>query len=172
MSTRSVSANSVCCDVEDLGVFLPGTWRVRRRLVSASPAQSGWAYGRAVIDVVDDELHYLETLTVNYADYQGHASRRYRYCPNPSGTADVLFADGRFFHTLDLRRGRWRAEHLCSCDVYVGSFRVLDPDRWLIRWRVRGPHKELRITTLLEREVTNEAAATPPAMRADRKTAE
>ena len=137
--------------VDDLVEFLCGDWRLRRRLVSLESQQSGMAEGQANFRLLDDGLDYIETAEVRFAGYSGRATRRHRYRLAGSGRADVCFADGRFFHALDLRRGRWRAEHVCGRDIYCGSFRVLGPGLWVVRWRVRGPHKDLRITSLYER---------------------
>ncbi len=62
--------------------------------------------------------------------------------PGPAGTAEVAFADGRFFHALDLRSGRWTAEHQCGADLYEADFTVVSPAEWRLRWLVHGPAKD------------------------------
>ena len=59
----------------------------------------------------------------------------------------MRFADGRFFHGLDLRSGRHIADHPCSADLYRGDFTVRDADHWRVVWRVRGPAKDLELVT-------------------------
>ena len=67
------------------------------------------------------------------------------------GTAEVRFADGRFFYLLDLRPGRWEAEHGCGEDRYLLAHRVLSDDLLEERWRVRGPAKDYLAITRLQR---------------------
>lgn len=137
--------------VDDLIGFLNGDWVLRRRLVSLEPRQSGAAQGEANFRLSGDGLDYRETADVRFAGHAGRASREHRYRLVDQGCAEVFFADGRPFHRLDLRRGRWRVEHVCGEDVYRGSFRVLGPGLWVVRWKVRGPRKNLRITSVYER---------------------
>lgn len=59
----------------------------------------------------------------------------------------MRFADGRFFHDLDLRSGHHVADHPCSADLYRGEFSVYDAERWRTMWRVKGPAKDLLLTT-------------------------
>jgi hypothetical protein len=139
--------------VDDLAEFLCGEWRLARRLVALDTLHSGTAEGQASFRLVGErlELEYCETAEVHFADYCGRATREHRYRLVEPGCAEVCFADGRLFHRLDLRRGRWRAEHVCGEDVYRGSFRVLGPGLWVARWRVRGPRKNLRIVSVYQR---------------------
>ncbi len=81
------------------------------------------------------------------------AERTLRFLPGSApGTADVRFADGRPFHDLDLSSGRHVADHPCSADLYRGEFTVRDADHWRSVWRVRGPAKDLVLTTDYARE--------------------
>ena len=137
--------------VDDLIRFLHGDWRLVRRLVSMEPRRSGTAEGQAGFRLSDGGLHYHEVAEVRFAGHSGRATREHHYRLVERGCAEVCFADGSPFHRLDLRRGRWRAEHVCGEDVYRGSFRVLGPRLWVVRWKVRGPRKNLRITSVYER---------------------
>ncbi|MEU7056518.1 DUF6314 family protein [Streptomyces sp. NPDC046197] len=81
------------------------------------------------------------------------AERTLRFLPGSvPGTAEVRFADGRPFHDLDLRSGRYVAGHPCAADLYQGEFTVRDADHWRVVWRVRGPAKDLVLTTDYVRE--------------------
>lgn len=137
--------------VDDLAEFLRGDWHLIRRLVSLDPERSGTAEGQASFSSVEDGLTYRESVNVRFAGYGGSATRSHRYRLDGRGLAQVCFADGRLFHALDLRSGRWRAEHVCGQDLYRGSFRVLGPGLWVARWRVYGPRKNLRIMSVYER---------------------
>lgn len=67
-------------------------------------------------------------------------------------TWHVTFDDGRYFHP-------WlpgeMVEHPCGADHYEGFIELIEAtgaiDSWRVRWRVRGPDKDLRIETLLSR---------------------
>ncbi|APZ42166.1 DUF6314 family protein [Acidihalobacter ferrooxydans] len=142
--------------VDNLAEFLCGQWRLTRRLASLDTQRSGTATGQADFSLLEGTLRFHETLQLRFDGYCGQATREHRYRLVEPHCAEVCFTDDRLFHRLDLRRGRWRDVHLCGEDVYYGSFRVLGPELWITRWRVRGPRKDLRITTLLEREKTME----------------
>lgn len=64
---------------------------------------------------------------------------------------EVFFADGRFFHGLDLSDGEDTPVHQCAPDHYLGSFVLQDRDRWRYTWRVSGPSKDLTLDTRLTR---------------------
>ncbi|WP_063760713.1 DUF6314 family protein [Streptomyces aureocirculatus] len=92
-------------------------------------------------------LHH-ESGTFTWHGVARPAERTLRFLPGEGpGTAAVHFADGRFFHDLDLRSGRHTADHPCARDLYRGAFEVYDADRWRTRWRVAGPAKDLLLTT-------------------------
>ncbi|MEW2163256.1 DUF6314 family protein [Streptomyces sp. NPDC007084] len=76
------------------------------------------------------------------------AERTLRFLPGQgAGSVLVRFSDGRPFHDLDLATGRYVADHPCSADLYRGEFTVRDEDHWRTVWRVRGPAKDLVLTT-------------------------
>lgn len=79
------------------------------------------------------------------------ASRTLRLRPRPDGTAEVDFADGRYFHDLDLRSGRWTAVHPCAADRYEGTFTAVTADEWHLEWRVAGPAKDQLLRSVYRR---------------------
>ncbi|MFG2308217.1 DUF6314 family protein [Streptomyces sp. NPDC048566] len=95
------------------------------------------------------------------------AERTLRFLPGGApGAALVRFSDGRPFHDLDLATGRYVADHPCSADLYRGEFTVRDADHWRTVWRVRGPAKDLVLTTDYTRESSGprpeDAGTAPP----------
>jgi hypothetical protein len=96
-------------------------------------------------------MSYTESGELRFGGHTGPATRRLALCPGAGGTAEVRFADGRFFYLLDLRPGRWEAEHGCGEDLYLLSHRVLSDDLLEERWRVRGPAKDYLAITRLQR---------------------
>ncbi len=57
------------------------------------------------------------------------------------------FADGRVFHDWV-----WGSvvEHACAPDDYTGVLGGV-ADRWTVRWEARGPAKDYRLDSVLER---------------------
>lgn len=97
--------------------------------------------------MADGGLSYRESGHLAFADYRGPAERVYRFrFPGP-GRAQVFFADGRFFHALDLSGGADNVEHRCGDDLYRGRYALEDAQRWTLRWRVTGPRKDLLLAT-------------------------
>lgn len=93
-----------------------------------------------------DELAWCEEGELVSASHRGPARRAMRVVP--AGAAwEVLFEDGRPFHPLDLAQGRCDVVHLCGADRYDGSFHMPAPGRLVVRWRVRGPAKDLEIVS-------------------------
>jgi hypothetical protein len=150
--------------VPDALPFLLGAWHIDRRIddhvmgVSGSFAGGGrWTPAGAELvhgpDLVHRaELAYEERGELRFNGHRGPASRSLIYRGRPDGTADVLFADGRYFYHLDQRPGSWSARHDCGRDVYELSARLLRSGSFEERWRVRGPGKDYEIMTALVRD--------------------
>lgn len=138
--------------VADTLGYLAGRWRVRRTVEDRAAGETGLFEG--VADFTPDGaggLAHAERGRFGWRGASREATREHSYGPGPDGTALVAFPDGRPFHDLDLRTGRWSAVHGCAPDRYEGAFTVLGPDRWRVVWRVTGPAKNLLLTTLHER---------------------
>ncbi|MFJ4714658.1 DUF6314 family protein [Streptomyces sp. NPDC088785] len=137
--------------VADVRAFLAGSWHVERTVRDLADDVTGVFTGTA--DFTADPatagaLRHLESGSFTWRGIARPARRTLLYLPGePPGTAEVRFADGRFFHGLDLRTGRHVADHPCSADLYRGEFTVYDAGRWRTVWRVRGPAKDLVLTT-------------------------
>lgn len=137
--------------VADLAAFLLGRWAVARRIVDLRDSSEAAFEGEALVCPCPSGLGYAERGELRGTTYRGGASRAWTYVLREPGLADVRFPDGRPFHDLDLRTGRWEAEHRCGADVYRGGFAVTSPDAWTVRWSVGGPRKDLRLVTALTR---------------------
>jgi hypothetical protein len=143
--------------VPDLWAYLPGTWRTGRTVRDLASGDEGRFDGVTVFEpfaspgspgVPGAGLTQREDGDFVWQGVSRPAGRTLRLLPGPTpGTADVRFADGREFHALDLAAGRFTATHPCAADLYEGEFTVLDADRWRTVWRVRGPAKDLVLTT-------------------------
>ncbi|MER5441263.1 DUF6314 family protein [Streptomyces sp. NPDC002790] len=140
--------------VSDVLAFLAGRWRVERTVRDLSEGVTGVFGGTTVFTDEGEGLLHFESGTFEWHGVARPAERTLRYLPGEEpGTAVVRFADGRFFHGLDLRAGQHVADHPCSADLYRGEFTVYDSRRWRSVWRVKGPAKDLVLTTDYRRVV-------------------
>ncbi|NUP18068.1 MAG: hypothetical protein HOZ81_18660 [Streptomyces sp.] len=140
--------------VPDVLTYLAGSWQVGRTVRDLASGTEGEFSGTTVFGRLDDGglLHH-ESGTFLWQGVRRPAERTLRFLPGDTrGTADVRFTDGRPFHDLDLTSGRYTADHPCSADLYRGEFTVLGEDHWRTVWRVRGPAKDLVLTTDYARE--------------------
>ncbi|TXS45873.1 hypothetical protein EAO75_24065 [Streptomyces sp. uw30] len=140
--------------VPDALTYLAGRWRAERTVRDLASEGTGEFSGTTVFGPLEGGgLLHRESGTFVWQSVPRPAERTLRFLPGSSpGTVDVRFADGRPFHDLDLTSGRHVADHPCSADVYRGEFTVLDEDHWRTLWRVRGPAKDLVLTTDYARE--------------------
>ncbi|MEV8552118.1 DUF6314 family protein [Streptomyces glaucescens] len=130
--------------------FLAGSWRVDRSVRDLATGDEGRFRGTTVFGRMEDgALLHRESGSFLWHGVARPAGRTLRFLPGPdgAGTAEVRFADGRPFHDLDLTTGHWVARHPCAADLYRGEFTVRDTDHWRTVWRVRGPAKDLVLTT-------------------------
>lgn len=138
--------------VHDLLGYLHGAWIFERKVFDALREETATAKGRArfVDELMNGQpgLRYREEGELDLGAITLQTEREYIYgFLADGGVAEVRFADGRFFHVLDLSKGMVRVEHRCGEDIYQGLFRVLTDQAWLSVWRVTGPRKSQVITT-------------------------
>ncbi|MFD7766652.1 DUF6314 family protein [Streptomyces sp. NPDC059787] len=134
--------------VPDALGYLSGHWRAERTVRDLANGEEGRFEGTVVFGPLEGGgLLQSESGDFTWRGVTRPAERTLRFLPGPGGTADVRFADGRPFHDLDLTSGRHVADHPCSADLYRGEFTVRDADHWRTVWRVRGPAKDLELTT-------------------------
>nr|WP_203644425.1 DUF6314 family protein [Streptomyces sp. SID14478] len=128
--------------------YLGGTWGVERTVRDLTDDVTGTFTGTTEFTPDDGGLLHFESGAFLWRGTARPAERTLRYLPGEiPGTAVVHFADGRFFHDLDLRTGHHVADHPCSADLYRGEFTVSGADHWRTVWRVKGPAKDLVLTT-------------------------
>lgn len=138
--------------VPDALDYLTGRWRADRTVRDLAGDEEGRFEGTVVFGPLEGGgLLQSESGDFTWRGVTRPAERTLRFLPGPGGTADVRFADGRPFHGLDLTTGRYVADHPCSADLYRGEFTVRDADHWRTVWRVRGPAKDLELTTAYAR---------------------
>ncbi|MFE2299818.1 DUF6314 family protein [Streptomyces sp. NPDC059445] len=136
--------------VEDVLAYLAGSWRVERTVRDLASDAEGRFTGTTVFEPLGDDggLLHRESGTFVWQGVARPAERTLRFLPGRTpGTALVRFSDGRPFHDLDLTGGRYVADHPCAADLYRGEFSVRDENHWRSVWRVRGPAKDLVLST-------------------------
>ena len=146
------SSGAAPVHVQDLIGYLRGPWLFERKVFDGAREQEVTATGHArfVDELMNGKpgLRYREDGELDLGDLTVQTEREYIYgFLADGGVAEVRFADGRFFHVLDLSKGMVRVEHQCGEDTYHGLFRVLTDQAWLSVWRVMGPRKSQVITT-------------------------
>jgi hypothetical protein len=140
--------------VPDVLAHLAGRWRVERSVRDLASGDEGHFEGVTAFSALPEGgLLHEESGTFTWCGVARPAERTLRFLPGSSpGTADVRFADGRPFHSLDLATGHHVTDHPCAADLYRGEFTVRDADHWRTVWRVGGPAKDLVLTTDYARE--------------------
>lgn len=122
-----------------------GAWRLRKQITPSEGPKVQFD-GKAQLTPVDTGLAYLETGTLRIgAGPPMEASRRYTWTRD----FDVLFEDGRFFHTIPFEGQT--AEHWCDPDMYRVQY---DFARWpcfVVTWNVSGPRKAYTSVCTYER---------------------
>src|SRR3546814_2921742 len=102
----------------DLKAFRQGEWSLERRVQDRRAAQDGRLSGAAAFTADGSGLLCREEGRLAIGAHEGPALQSYRYVFSTAARAAVHFADGRFFHDLDLTAGAWRCTHLCDPDRY------------------------------------------------------
>ena len=152
IDTGRSTARAAPIRVHDLMEYLRGPWLFERKVFDTTRKEEATANGQArfVDELMNGKpgLRYREDGELDLDGITVQTEREYIYgFLADGGVAEVRFADGRFFHVLDLSKGMVRVEHQCGDDNYQGLFRVLTDQAWLSVWRVTGPRKSQVITT-------------------------
>lgn len=130
-----------------------GEWAVERRIADARTGRPGRFRGRARFAPDAAGLVYDEEGLLSLAggpDYP--AARRYVWRAGGAGAIDVLFADGRFFHSFEPDAPRPESAHDCPPDLYRVRYDFSLWPRWTAEWRVAGPRKDYAMVTTYSRE--------------------
>jgi hypothetical protein len=142
--------------VPDLRAYLVGTWSVERTMLDRSTGARGTFSGTVAFapdaTAHDGALHQREDGTVRWDAYEGPATREYVWRPGSHpGSMDVCFPDGRPFHSVDLTGAVAEGAHWCSPDDYRVHYEAVGADELRYTWDVRGPAKDLLLTSVLRR---------------------
>lgn len=125
-----------------------GTWRLERDVVheGAPPARFE---GEARFVSGQGGLIYREAGLLTVAgQVPMRAERGYLWRAGKSGGIDVIFEDGRFFHSITSSA---EARHWCDPDMYDVCYDFEDWPDWSATWQVRGPRKAYRMVSRYSR---------------------
>jgi len=130
-----------------LHAFLAGTWHLDRLARDRRAGVRHVFTGTALATPEGDGLLLDETVAWQVGGQSLTGHRRLHLAFPAPWRAVVRFADGRFFHNLDLTAGVGGMHHDCPPDRYRGRYRLLGPDAFRVLWLVRGPRKDLVLAT-------------------------
>ena len=137
------------------GLLLPtdllGDWSLRRTVHDRLAGVTGDVTGTTTLTSTGpDDVRWDEAGTLRFGDRVTPVSRTLVVRRGPDERWTVHFADGRVFH--DWVWGS-TVEHACAPDDYTGVL-AGSAERWTVRWDARGPAKDHRIDSVLERRTT------------------
>ncbi|PRY26741.1 hypothetical protein CLV78_101842 [Aliiruegeria haliotis] len=122
---------------------LSGTWILDRDIADARTGQRQRLTGTAEFAARDGGLDYFETGRLVLPGGQNlTATRRYLWRVRQGGRVEVLFEDGRYFHSFTFGEAAPKAHHWCDPDDYRVSYDFSAWPVWSSRWSVNGPRKE------------------------------
>lgn len=125
-----------------------GDWVIRRDIEDLRAGETGALAGTARFTPAPGGLAYLEEGALTLANRPPvAASRSYFWRQGGAGVIEVLFADGRLFHSFDAEDTAPAAVHDCPPDRYRVRYDFRSWPRWTAEWRVRGPRKDYAMVT-------------------------
>ncbi len=99
---------------------------------------------------------YVERGCLALGNHRGMAEQKYQFEFQKNDQAQVYFNDGRFFYSLDLKKGKKEIEHQCGSDHYLGEIQVISKRQYSCTWHVTGPQKDYCSYTLFSRKSPTE----------------
>lgn len=127
---------------------LLGDWTLRRTVDDRLAGVTGTVAGSTTLTLTaPDEVRWDEAGSMTFGGRGTPVSRTLVVRRGPDGRWTVQFADGRVFHDWV-----WGATvgHACAPDDYTGEL-AGDTERWTVRWQARGPAKDYRLDSVLQR---------------------
>ncbi|KMW57160.1 hypothetical protein AIOL_002121 [Candidatus Rhodobacter oscarellae] len=127
-----------------------GRWRIDREIDDHLTGQKGRFEGAALFAPVADGLLYSENGVLSLGGQEMRAERRYLWRESGQG-AQLLFADGRPFHFVDLTIPQPEASHDCPPDWYEVAYDFTAWPNWHATWHVTGPRKDYTMVSAFSR---------------------
>lgn len=80
------------------------------------------------------------------------AQRHYIWQQASANKFEVLFDDGRYFHSFSALEPN--AKHLCGDDLYTVNYQFSKWPTWSSKWQVKGPRKDYEMHSFYKRITT------------------
>ena len=132
-----------------------GKWSIVRRITDYQFNQERIFLGEAEICREDQRFVYRERGNLKLNNNKSiFATQSYIWIPKSSAVFKILFKDGRYFHTLNLRKASDKSQyatvHLCKPDLYQVQYNFAQFPDWRSNWRVTGPKKNYQINSFFQ----------------------
>lgn len=129
-------------------------WRIDRRIVDARGPDAHFT-GTATFQVMPDAPDVLTLAEAGHLKVGTQkavaAHRTYKWTFTSPTTVEVLFADDRPFHRINLATPTPMARHDCVPDIYLVEYFFELPSQWRATWTVTGPRKNYVMTSHMTR---------------------
>ena len=122
-----------------------GDWQLVRCITHARGETASFE-GQACWSPADGGLLYRETGQLRIEHHPPlEATQSYFW----DTQLNVFFGDGRFFHTVPVLGGI--TNHWCDPDRYDGQYDFQHWPEFTVNWKVLGPRKDYRMTSIYRR---------------------
>ncbi|WP_216641230.1 DUF6314 family protein [Oceaniglobus roseus] len=118
-----------------------GRWSLTRSIDDALTRSVGRLMGTAQLTPMEGGLHYFEDGMLHLPGQRPVPARRAFLWRAGAQGIDMLFDDGRPFHSFDPGAGLCEALHDCPPDRYRVTYDFRQWPHWSAQWTVRGPRK-------------------------------
>lgn len=126
-----------------------GLWKIQR-VISTGEKMAGTATFKPCAENPDTLKYHERGQLTTPSGIKFDVFRDYEYrFDQKSNAIDVLFSDGRHFHTLIFGHCLKEAQghHLCIKDNYNARYQFIDPETFELSYQVIGPKKDYSITS-------------------------
>lgn len=131
-----------------------GSYTVSRVITDVRAGAQSRFEGQAALMTVGPETEgeaiYRETGELIMESGRFAAERSYHW-RTAGPLIEVLFSDGRAFHSFDPNAGGLASAHLCGEDWYRGGYDLSAWPEWSVTWDVDGPRKDYKSVTTFQR---------------------
>ena len=132
-----------------------GKWSIVRRITDYQFNQERIFLGEAEICREDQRFVYREWGNLKLDNNKSiFATQSYIWIPKSSAVFKILFKDGCYFHTLNLRKAsdksQYTTEYFCKSDLYQVQYDFAQFPAWRSNWRVTGPQKKYQINSFFQ----------------------
>jgi len=130
-----------------------GLWGVTRTIEDRHSHQIGRFDGEATFaQKSSGALSYVETGQMRLGQGPSMTATRSYIWQFKKDHIDILFEDGRPFHSFEPSGKSSGTDHPCGDDYYTVAYDFLDWPSWSAVWTVSGPRKDYTSSTFYKRD--------------------